>query len=1143
MQAPPSSSGRTRRMMGCVVEGAEEKAAAELRQLKQQFDLKRITAEVYEERRRPLLAVMLSGHGGVAEGPDRNKGAMPDAARDHADGFDLSGAEKAVRHEYDPHARAWSRSAFLCIIEPEPFAEGAMRRAHMLTDMAAMGPDARLVAKFSKDPQESPKRFFDDVEMQTEARLWAQKFNALGPPKPIDFIAAYVLELVDRPGGPLCGVETFIPGTYSKWNNNWDWSDELRNTPAAFSHFTWEASGHKLLVCDLQGVGDLLTDPQIHTVDRQRYGKGNLGMEGIQKFLAAHRCNALCNFLALPPTPSSGRHRHRPRGAHASSGPQRTLVAPVSERRVDSGQSAMSHGKGLVGVGIALKSVGPELVVSHVVPQGAAFKNGKIMAGDRLLAVDGRPAGSVFEEVKGLILGAPDTTVTMTFKRGGVSFEATLVRTLTHLPQGQRLVDSQTQRSSRTREPASSDPPARGAPGPGARKSLRRSLMQGALSVLGFSAQKNGGLQTRRNESSPQDAGYNDPDVVRVGAAAALSPQNRGEVASASGWDDPDLVVRGPGADGRKSRNGGITALQEQWVLLDDEGAESSARQVSRDHSSGGWGELVRAHAAEDQLDALVRCLLRHVQWWDGTAELMRLGGVCRRWRAAVSDASLWTRIRCGDDCVLDDAALSLVCARAQGALTVLDIATSPQAALELRGQISLYTLVRCVQLNPALQEVHVSGCRKHVEYELGEFGLVLQGLEQLQALSLEACGLTGRGVQRLLSLFACSTSLTSLSLAHNADLGGDGGGGQDGVVALCAGLRINSTLTSLDLRGCRLTRKAAENLAEVLLMSPSLTDLQIDGVEQGAATVQPDVRRHSANLHALQSLLLGTGVRDGGFVKAQDLSQRCAAPVPEQAPPPPHALTTVPDPQAGSESAPLVQMTDDHGGKQASGRRLVMDAAADEHAGDAGEQWRRQVLRSGTQEGGLAGTGCGAEGQGPENIVLAVAPKWPRHASCQTKSSWREAQGVREQHRRLAGAAQRVLQEAQEALRGMTNERARMMADTEHLMKRIAALEGEEQQGKMERARLNEMTQSAREEAAKLKARVATLEAAAAVANAEVATHATACRELEQRVEVRWTGCRECFVYGPTCMCQCCELIACWFGGCVNLCPGGRTG
>jgi hypothetical protein len=30
----------------------------------------------------------------------------------------------------------------------------------------------------------------------------------------------------------------------------------------AFSHFTWEASGRTLMVCDIQGVGDLWTDPQ-----------------------------------------------------------------------------------------------------------------------------------------------------------------------------------------------------------------------------------------------------------------------------------------------------------------------------------------------------------------------------------------------------------------------------------------------------------------------------------------------------------------------------------------------------------------------------------------------------------------------------------------------------------------------------------------------------------------------------------------------------------------------------------------------------------------------------------------------------------------------------------------------------------------
>lgn len=33
----------------------------------------------------------------------------------------------------------------------------------------------------------------------------------------------------------------------------------------AFSHFTFECSHHRLIVVDIQGVGDLYTDPQIHT--------------------------------------------------------------------------------------------------------------------------------------------------------------------------------------------------------------------------------------------------------------------------------------------------------------------------------------------------------------------------------------------------------------------------------------------------------------------------------------------------------------------------------------------------------------------------------------------------------------------------------------------------------------------------------------------------------------------------------------------------------------------------------------------------------------------------------------------------------------------------------------------------------------
>lgn len=50
----------------------------------------------------------------------------------------------------------------------------------------------------------------------------------------------------------------------------------------AFSHFTFERSGHQLIVVDIQGVGDLYTDPQIHTEKGTDFGDGNLGRRGRQ---------------------------------------------------------------------------------------------------------------------------------------------------------------------------------------------------------------------------------------------------------------------------------------------------------------------------------------------------------------------------------------------------------------------------------------------------------------------------------------------------------------------------------------------------------------------------------------------------------------------------------------------------------------------------------------------------------------------------------------------------------------------------------------------------------------------------------------------------------------------------------------------
>lgn len=164
----------------------------------------------------------------------------------------------------------------------------------------SMDPNKRLVAKISIDPHEDDETYFKDVEMQAVAADYARLFNRYTPPRIVEFVQAWILQLVDR-GDLVCGVEPFIQGDYRKHNNNCGYVSDLdRNTPQAFSHFTFEASNHEILVVDIQGVRDHYTDPQIHTRRGEEFGKGNLSMRGFKKFLSSHRCNPICRYLKLP---------------------------------------------------------------------------------------------------------------------------------------------------------------------------------------------------------------------------------------------------------------------------------------------------------------------------------------------------------------------------------------------------------------------------------------------------------------------------------------------------------------------------------------------------------------------------------------------------------------------------------------------------------------------------------------------------------------------------------------------------------------------------------------------------------------------------------------------------------------------------
>ena len=90
-------------------------------------------------------------------------------------------------------------------------------------------------------------------------------------------------------------------GAFVKHNDNDGNIETTFELPQAFSHYTWAASSGQILVCDIQGVNNIFTDPQIHSKDGFSFGAGNMGKEGIDAFLNTHKCNSICEHLNLSP--------------------------------------------------------------------------------------------------------------------------------------------------------------------------------------------------------------------------------------------------------------------------------------------------------------------------------------------------------------------------------------------------------------------------------------------------------------------------------------------------------------------------------------------------------------------------------------------------------------------------------------------------------------------------------------------------------------------------------------------------------------------------------------------------------------------------------------------------------------------------
>lgn len=192
----------------------------------------------------------------------------------------------------------------------KPFALGALRAATYARPVNTI--NQFVVKSFIKQDGDEFVSMVEDMRIQALCKSFALEFNSLVRGRPIDFVVTMCLQekkkkrkAMDDSRQQSFSLEPFIEGEYIKYNNNASMVMEephpFNDTAQAFSHFTFERSWGLFMVVDLQGVGNLLTDPAVHTKDKNRFKlcKTNLNEDGFKLFFVSHKCNEICKTLGL----------------------------------------------------------------------------------------------------------------------------------------------------------------------------------------------------------------------------------------------------------------------------------------------------------------------------------------------------------------------------------------------------------------------------------------------------------------------------------------------------------------------------------------------------------------------------------------------------------------------------------------------------------------------------------------------------------------------------------------------------------------------------------------------------------------------------------------------------------------------------
>ncbi|CAN9513433.1 unnamed protein product [Ophioblennius macclurei] len=225
---------------------------------------------------------------------------------------------------------SWSSRGLSAMLQPLSCEEGSLdgglrRGCRMLCTWAeqeVLKPGLIYIVKaFRQEVVHAWQRYFRDntalqlclreIQQQRAAQKLMQIFNQVKPddmphsPRFLD-----VSLVLWHSNGQWLTIERNISGEFRKYNNNT--GEEI--TPCcsleemllAFSHWTFEFSRRELLVLDIQGVGQELTDPTVIMADDQSgsrsemlFGPDNLGDVAIDGFLQKHSCGLCCRKLGL----------------------------------------------------------------------------------------------------------------------------------------------------------------------------------------------------------------------------------------------------------------------------------------------------------------------------------------------------------------------------------------------------------------------------------------------------------------------------------------------------------------------------------------------------------------------------------------------------------------------------------------------------------------------------------------------------------------------------------------------------------------------------------------------------------------------------------------------------------------------------